>query len=115
METRELAIEANSRVISSLFSEDLSPACRCFLPTASCRLPTFYWAVSTGSPAVLHASKPPSSAAAFSIPLVLRLITAPALVCSAGQEQYVTIILSRGNSLMRLRNSVVGMSLAPLI
>jgi hypothetical protein len=44
---------------------------------------------------------PPSRAAAFSIPFCFIVCTARALVCSAGQEQYVTIILSRGSSLTR--------------
>jgi len=46
-----------------------------------------YFVLSTGKPAEVHAFKPPTRAAAFSIPFVLRLVTAPALVCSAGQVQ----------------------------
>jgi hypothetical protein len=46
-----------------------------------------YCFLSTGSPAASQAANPPSSAAAFSIPFVLRLTTAPADVCSLGQEQ----------------------------
>jgi hypothetical protein len=69
----------------------LLPAAFCRLPTAFCLLPTaFYFATlspSTGYPAVFQAAKPPNSAAALSIPLVLSSSTAPALVCSLGQVQ----------------------------
>ena len=85
--------------------------------TAPCLLPTppAYCALSTGSPAFFHASIPPSNAAAFSIPFFLRSSTAPALVCSFGQEQYVTIVLLRGISFERCAISVFGISFAPRI
>ena len=45
------------------------------------------WLRSMGLFSFCHTLKPPSSAAAFSIPFVLRATTAPADVCSACQEQ----------------------------
>lgn len=57
------------------------------LPTAFCLLLYFTLVPSTGYPALFHAAKPPSKAAALSIPLVLSSSTAPALVCSFGQVQ----------------------------
>ncbi len=84
-----------------------------FHTVASCLLPSAYCPLSTGSPAFFHASMPPSKAAAFSIPFFLRSSTAPALVCSFGQEQYVTIVLSRGNSFERSAIWVLGISFAP--
>jgi len=75
--------------------------------------PFYYGLESTGNPACLQASNPPSNAAAFSIPFDLSVTTAPADVCSLGQEQYVTIVLSRGNSPMRSATSVEGINFAP--
>jgi hypothetical protein len=76
-------------------------------------LPSAYCTLSTGSPAFFQASIPPSKAAAFWIPFFLSSSTAPALVCSLGQEQYVTIVLSRGNSFKRSAIWVLGISFAP--
>src|SRR6266446_6324280 len=60
----------------------------CFLPSAFCLLlADFYSFLSTGNPAFCQAAKPPSSAAALSIPFALRSTTARADVCSLGQEQ----------------------------
>ena len=55
--------------------------------------------LSIGFPSFCHSLKPPSNATAFSTPFDLRATTAPADVCSFGQEQYVTIVLSFGSSL----------------
>jgi len=60
-----------------------------------------------------HKLKPPNSAAVLVIFFVLRATTAPADVCSFGQEQYVTIILSRGSSFKWFRISPEGMSFEP--
>ena len=68
---------------------------------------------SIGFPSFCHKLKPPSNAAAFSIPFVLRATTAPADVCSACQEQYVTIVLSRGSSFKWFKISPEGMSREP--
>ena len=53
---------------------------------------------STGSPSFCHSGKPPRRAPAFVTFFDLRLTTAPADVCSLGQEQYVMMVLSFGNS-----------------
>ena len=72
----------------------------------------FYF-FSTGSPSFCHSLKPPRSATAFSIPFVLRLTTAPADVCSFGQEQYVTIVLFLGSSSRCCRISADGINFEP--
>jgi len=70
---------------------------------------------STGSPASFQPSKPPSNAAAFVIPFSFSVRTAPALECSFGQEQYSTISLSFGSSLICAAMSEAMMLRAPLI
>ena len=69
--------------------------------------------LSIGLCSCCHRLNPPSKAAALSIPFVLRATTAPADVCSACQEQYVTIILSRGSSLMWFKISLAGIRREP--
>jgi hypothetical protein len=69
--------------------------------------------LSIGLPCCCHKLKPPSSAAALLIPFALSVTTAPADVCSFCQEQYVTIILSRGSSFMWFWISPAGMSREP--
>src|SRR5439155_10043627 len=70
---------------------------------------------STGDPAFFQASSPPSKAAALLNPFEFSVSTAPALVCSAGQVQYVTIILSFGSSLVLAATSPAGIKMAPLM
>jgi hypothetical protein len=83
----------------------------------ACGLVAYYFAGfdSTGSPAFCQAAKPPNRAAPFSIPFVFKLATELADECSFGQEQYVTISLSFGNSFTWFRISPTGISLAPLM
>ncbi len=68
----------------------------------------------TGLPSLVHCGKPPVSARTFGMPSLPRSSAARALVCSAGQEQYVTIgRFSAFNSCAWLLRSVSGIEIAP--
>jgi hypothetical protein len=56
-----------------------------------------YCFFSIGLPSFCQSIKPPSNAAALVMFFVLRATTAPADVCSFGQEQYVTMSLFLGS------------------
>ncbi len=70
---------------------------------------------STGYPALIHASRPPSNASTCVYPLCNMRNAARALVCSFGQVQYVMIhwSLSRFTPPMLISNSSSGMDNAP--